>query len=521
MGKIFRGLSILVLLVFIANPSIEAATGKDVVSVTIGSAKAETNGKTVTLSMAPEVKNGFTYISTSDCQRLFPGKFYFDTLFMNGYCRDFLTNTTITYKSGQNLCNIDGDDMPSKASAYFKETASGKYFMIPLKTTFQEFGYAISMDKSKKITLSRSTTLHSANWSRESFDSYGSFSVPNGLAPKKDQLEKRWELQSSNDESFPIFCQGKMLFPVEGVWNCYDLASKKVLWSMADKANAPGMWNIPAVNGGMVFSGNGPTAFDLNTGKVLWQSKLTKGECFAFNDRLIVEEISNIRTDQKLQDCKLTCFDAKTGNLLWSSNFTDQSYQTGIIWYWTKKLVYSSGRLMYYNTCIDQTTGKKLYSINEPKFEDWLGFMSTQSGNFVCWTKNKICIFDGAGILKHSVETGTPVNCAAQNGKIYVVSSDATLSCIDEKTGKVDYSNMIDKTMVGNMAVSGHLIYMWNKERITTFGISTGKTWMMSRIDGFFKQGPKFNMQMAIFEGKYYIIARIFAQTTIVEVIAK
>jgi hypothetical protein len=481
-GYIFITLSLLVTL------SYQPAAGQSEfrsISHKIGTNTATVEGKQTRLSVPTEIRSGTTFIFSADLGKLLGIKFPWSPRNKMAGGIDLLTNTSLSFKENFPSATIDGDEFKLGVKPYIKKVGKDEFFMIPLKYSCQVFGCSVSVDKNKNLSIKKPLSLPKIDWTTDGRDQSRSFLAPNGYAPKGQKLVEDWGFKKGHEETSMLYFDGKVLSNDILGWTCFDAETKKQLWKKgcSDNRNCevyPG--RQLAYCNGKVLNGDGPTAYDANTGEVVWKLDETNSDCVAFDGILIACKwtIYVGKKGDETRDVDLNCYQVSDGKKLWSINLFKKTMSWGV---GIKKIASGNGRFLLDWKVYETQTGKFLYSIPEEKDYKTMnsGLILTSyikaSDSFAVYNKEFIKLFNArTGKLINERRFGIADNIAVKGDRIYCINIDTNkLTCLNTANLDTIWSNPIDPKTIGKIAIVGFQIVSVNPKFISGFGTGTGK----------------------------------------------
>ena len=464
-----------ILIATLLNHSTLGATGYRTIIHKIGTNSATINGSSAKLILQTEIKNNTTFIFAPDLGKLLDIKFPWSPNNKMSGGIDPVTDTSIMFKDNSTLVTIDGDNYKIAVTPYIKTFNNQHYFMIPLKYTCQVFGCSVSFDSSKNLVIKKPLSLANVIWTTEGRNENRRYTVPNGTAPKGQNLVQDWVIDNGDEETSPLFFDGKILFNDQAGWTCYDANTKNKLWRIDNKADSIGKFALlqqMSYANGLVFSGIGPTAYDAKTGKISWQKNETNtDDCFAFGDYLLA--CKTTQTSENTYQYTINCYKSKDGTALWKI----ENFGSTLRNIWVSS---NSNKLLIKDQCYDLKTGKKLFAMQGlPKEIPYPGIRSffDDSGDIVAYTKSCIYSMDGkTGKQLKSREINLVLNVVLFRSKLYCISTDASqLLCLDPKTLTNAWEAPLESDYKGCIIPSGYNLVVINDKFIASFGSGTGK----------------------------------------------
>lgn len=443
----------------------------------IGTAIATIDGKGTKLYTPTEIKNNVTFISTVDFGKIMGVKFPWSTNNRIAGGIDPVTNTSLSFRLDKPEATIDGDVYKIAVRPYTKKIGNNQYFMIPLKYSCEVFGCSVTLDKLKFLSISKPLMLPTVNWTNEGRDESRRYSVPNGTAPKGEELVSDWKLENGDEETSPIYFEDKVLFNDKTGWTCYDAKTKKQIWKLGNKSDSIGNYSLLqqlSYTQGKIISGIGPTGYEASTGKVVWQENQTNiGDCFAFGNTVLAWK-SEYKSENEAKYTVFS-FNTTTGAVNWKIEDFEWSKRSSWIACW-------KDRLLIRNQCFELSTGKKLFTIFDlpkeefPYISKYKSFFD-DNGNIIVYSRVNIYLFDGkTGKLINSRPINLGLNVAYHRSKIFAISTGASsVLCINPKTLENEWettAEIDDHTVV---IPSGYNLTVITEKQISGFGIGTGK----------------------------------------------
>ncbi|NTU60826.1 MAG: PQQ-binding-like beta-propeller repeat protein [Caldiserica bacterium] len=459
----------------LSNQSMLGATTYRTIVHKIGTNVATIDGKSIKLSMLTEIKNNTTFIYTPDLGKFLNIKFPWSPNNKMAGGIDLVTNTSLMFKDGAATATIDGDIYKIAVKPYIKTVNKSQYFMVPLKYACEVLGCSVGFDAKKNLVIKKPLALPNVSWTTNGRDESRRFAVPNGTAPKGENLIQDWVIGNGDEETSPLFFEGKVLFNDQMGWTCYNASTKNKIWRIDNKVDSIGKFALlqqMSYSNGLVFSGIGPTAYDSQTGKAVWQKKDTNtDDCFTFGDMVLACKTTQI-TENTYQYA-ICCFKAKDGTVVWKIDNFGSTLRSAWI-------TASKDKLIIKDQCYDIKTGKKLFVMQGlPKEIPYPGVKSffDDSGNIVAYTKTCIYILDGkTGKQLTNRELNLGLNVVLHRSKIYCISTGASvLRCLNPKTLADEWETPVEADGSSCIIPSGYNLVVITDKFIAGFGTGTGK----------------------------------------------
>jgi outer membrane protein assembly factor BamB len=262
-----------------------------------------------------------------------------------------------------------------------------------------------------------------------------------------------------------------MLMNDKSGWTCYDAAKKSVLWKIDNKADSIGnhfLLSQMFYCKGIVISGIGPTAYDAQTGKTVWQKNETGiGEGFVVND--IFLSWKAINPDDSKTRYAISGFRATDGLLAWKID----EFETPPRACWASC---NKDRFLIKNVCFEYSTGKKLFELRDmPKYN--AKTMFDDSGNIIAYSASGIHLYDGkTGNLIKSRNLGLSKNVVSFNSRIYCFNREtSSLLCLNPKTLETQWSVKADAADDCMIVASGYNLVLVSRKGVSGYGCGSGK----------------------------------------------
>lgn len=464
-----------ILVATLSNHSTLGVAGYRTIVHKIGTNVATIDGSSTKLILQTEIKNNTTFICAPDLGKLLGIIFPWSPNNKMAGGIDPVTNTSIMFKDNSTLVTIDGDSYKIAVKPYIKTVNKKQYLMISLKYACEVMGCSVSFDEKKNLVIKKPLTLPNVTWTTEGRNESRRYVVPNGTAPKGENLVQDWVIDNGDEETSSLFFDGKVLFNDQMGWTCYDASTKKKLWRIDNKADSIGKFALlqqMSYSNGLVFSGIGPAAYDAKTGKISWQKNETNtDDCFAFGDYLLA--CKTTQASENTYKYTINCYKSKDGTALWKIENFGSTLRN--VW-----VASNSSKVIIKDQCYDLKTGKKLFAMQGlPKDIPYPGLKSffDDSGNIIAYTKSCIYLLDGkTGKVLKTREINLGLNVVLFRSKLFCISTGVSaLCCLNPTTLADEWEAPLESDYNGCIIPSGYNLVVINDKFIAGFGSGTGK----------------------------------------------
>ncbi len=333
-----------------------------------------------------------------------------------------------------------------------------------------------------RLTQTRPTGC--TGWTGMGSNASRSNSVPLADAPGSLNPSLVWsslDYEVESNKHSPVIWNNRLIKMYElasdkGV-ECYDLASKNLLWRTDDLASGSENFRGPSIYKNYVFItiNSKIIALDANDGSEIW-SWSEYGEVVAGNP-----VISNDRVFSGGN--KLRCHDLSTGYVLWekeSTNkyFSDLTIQSGVLCVIARSTSYGNISMMYTYDCV---TGKNLWSkyIDEPDLVSVFGQDSILLRYFDDDSNRLECHSSKISKLKWSFEIPGETEWYSIPAiyDIYIILLNGkSVYCIDSRNGNIIWENETQEQITNVPVIAGNRVYVCIADKgIYTYDLRSGK----------------------------------------------